>query len=439
MLDKLKQILQKHNVFLSGGAGVGKSFLTHELKNSYKKSGKNVVALGSTALSAFNIGGCTLHSFFCLGRIQSVADLGIYDRKQREKLEKLNAFLKKLDLIIIDEISMVSAAVFDMIALRLGSSRFRGKILIVGDFFQLPPVAPKQSSLFSHSHYAFASFFWKELQLVNLKLSVPKRTSNALFYRHLSLLREGDWARIEVEYFKRFLISPAAFEGLDDDFTLLCGINKRANSINEQKLAKIPNPLFCIQAAEKINDEGLSKEQFDSWVQGLGILPQLQLKVGARVIFCINNFEQNYFNGEQGVVEEIADEEGCIKIRKNNHHTIILRPYTFLLEELGQDGGFITRASLTQYPLKLAYAITIHKSQGMSIEKLVCDIDHIFENGQLYVALSRATEPKNLKIVYSKPLEFEDYFMQALKMDDGVREFYEKNIFVDLENEGAMR
>lgn len=441
MLDKLKQILQNHNVFLSGGAGVGKSFLTNELKNFYKKSGKNVVALGSTALSAFNIGGSTLHSFFCLGRVEDIAKLATYDKKQREKILKLNDSLKKLDLIIIDEISMVSAKVFDMIALRLRSSYFRGKILVVGDFFQLPPVSPKikENSLFERTHYAFSSFFWEELRFVNLKLSVPKRTSNALFYENLSFLREGDWGRIDVEYFKQFLISASKLKQIDDDFTLLCGINKKANFINEQKLAKIPNPLFSLDASVDKKDENLSEEQLDAWIKGLGILPQLRVKVGARVIFCINNFEQNYFNGEQGVVEEIVEdgEDSYIKICKNDGISIRLKPYTFLLEELGQNGEFITQASLEQYPIKLAYAITIHKSQGMSIEKLVCDIDHIFENGQLYVALSRSTEPKSLKIAYSKPLKFEDYFMQALKMDEGVREFYENNFFIDLENQGA--
>lgn len=162
MLDKLEKFLVYDNVFLSGGAGVGKSFLTNELIRSYKRQGKIVVALGSSALSAFNIAGVTLHSFFCLGYCQDMTTLSVFDRnqKQRERVVKLKESLKKIDLIIIDEISMVSADIFEMIGFRLKNSQFDGKILVVGDFFQLPPVIKeKKENLFINSTYAFSSFF----------------------------------------------------------------------------------------------------------------------------------------------------------------------------------------------------------------------------------------------------------------------------------------
>ncbi|EAK0584039.1 helicase, partial [Campylobacter jejuni] len=162
MLDKLEKILAYDNVFLSGGAGVGKSFLTNELIKSYRKQKKLAIALGSSALSAFNIGGVTLHSFFCLGYCDDMMKLSALDRnqKQKEKLTKLKELLKTIELIIIDEISMVSANVFEMIGFRLKNSQFNGKILVVGDFFQLPPVIKeKKETLFNHSYYAFSSFF----------------------------------------------------------------------------------------------------------------------------------------------------------------------------------------------------------------------------------------------------------------------------------------
>ncbi|EOM7345476.1 ATP-dependent DNA helicase Pif1, partial [Campylobacter jejuni] len=112
-----------------------------------------------------------------------------------------------------------------------------------------------------------------------------------------------------------------------------------------------------------------------------------------------------------------------------NGMKILLEPYTFFMEELEQSGkDFVVNilASVTQFPIKLAYAITIHKSQGMSIEKLVCDIDHIFENGQLYVALSRATNPNTLKIYSTKKINFGFYFANILKIDSNVIEFYKK-------------
>lgn len=439
MLDKLVKILEQNNVFLSGGAGVGKSFLTNELIRFYKNKGKSVVALGSSALSAFNVGGVTLHSFFCLGRCEDAMELSVYDRKQREKLSKLNKILKKLDLIIIDEISMVSAAIFDMIALRLKSSSFDGKILLVGDFFQLPPVVKeKQNSLFVTSVYAFSSLFWQELNLVNLRLCISKRTQNMQFYEYLSFLRQGRIDEKILEYFKQFLINLEELNALEDEFTLLCGINKKADFINEQKLSKLPNELFVYQANYKKEDESLDDTQFRAWVKGLNICEELRIKIGARVIFCLNNYEQNYCNGEQGIVSAIIEDETktYMQITKNNGVQILLEPYTFLLEELEQDDKelFINiRASVKQFPIKLAYAITIHKSQGMSIDKLVCDIDNIFENGQLYVALSRAINPDNLHIFYSKNIEFKNYFSKILKFDTSVLTFYEENQFLDLE------
>ncbi|EAK2138159.1 helicase, partial [Campylobacter jejuni] len=149
-------------------------------------------------------------------------------------------------------------------------------------------------------------------------------------------------------------------------------------------------------------------------------------------------WDKNYYNGEQGIIEDILYEEEkiYISIIKNNGMKILLEPYTFFMEELEQSGkDFVVNilASVTQFPIKLAYAITIHKSQGMSIEKLVCDIDHIFENGQLYVALSRATNPNTLKIYSTKKINFGFYFANILKIDSNVIEFYKKHNFLDLE------
>ncbi|ELH7553723.1 helicase, partial [Campylobacter upsaliensis] len=333
----------------------------------------------------------------------------------------------------------VSATIFDMVALRLKNSGFSGKILLVGDFFQLPPVVKeKQNSLFVNTYYAFASLFWEELRLKNVKLSVPKRTDNAEFYEHLSLLREGYLREQTLDYFEKMLIKTWDLETLDDGFTLLCGINKRVNVINEQKLAKINAPLLNFKAKFEKKDENLSDGQFMAWVSGLGILEELKIKVGARIIFCMNNFEQNYYNGEQGIIEDIVEDERGIllQIMKNNGQMILLEPYIFELSEFKEEGEELDlniRASVVQYPIKLAYAITIHKSQGMSIEKLVCDIDHIFENGQLYVALSRATNPQSLKILYSKNWDFRSYFERALKFDENVSCFYKENDFIDLE------
>ncbi|WP_417903985.1 ATP-dependent RecD-like DNA helicase [Campylobacter sp. LH-2024] len=444
MLDKLEKILTNDNVFLSGGAGVGKSFLTNTLMKSYRKRGKFVVALGSSALSAFNIGGVTLHSFFCLGYCEDMIALSVFDRKQKEKIAKLNENLKKIDLIIIDEISMVSANIFEMIGFRIKNSRFDGKILVVGDFFQLPPVIKeKKETLFLNSYYAFSSFFWKELNFKNVKLSQPKRTQNLEFYRNLSLIRQGFLNENIIKQFKQMCIDTKELEKLEDDYTLLCGINKKANEINESKLNHLETPLVNFKAKIQKENKELEDDRLQNWIKGLNILEELKVKIGARIIFCINNWDKNYYNGEQGVIEDIIYDEDkiYISIVKNNGINIMLEPYVFFMEEIEQNNGELivnTLASVSQFPIKLAYAITIHKSQGMSIEKLVCDIDHIFENGQLYVALSRAINPNTLKIYYTKGMKFENYFENILKFDFRVIEFYKTHLFFDLELENII-
>lgn len=429
-LEKLKKIISKDNVFLSGGAGVGKSYLLKRLFDEYRALDKKVITLGSTALAAFNVGGVTAHSFFALGLCKNLEELSRFDKKQKEKLVKLKKLLQGLDLIIIDEISMIAAELFELIAYRLRVNAFKGKILVVGDFFQLPPVVKKEdNSLFANSNFAFDALAWRDFSFKNLRLNVGKRTKNVEFYNHLSLLRQGQINEKSLAYFGNFLCSEAV---INDDYTILCGINKRVDFINEQRLNLLKTPLQSFKAHIKKNDENLSDKSVRAWIKSLGINEELRLKKGAKIIFCMNNYEAGYYNGEQGVINDFSEDEDkkLIEILKSNGELVYLEAYQFTLEDLIEER---TLASFTQFPIKLAYAMTIHKSQGMSIEKLVCDINHIFENGQLYVALSRAIEPRNLKILYNKREDFKSYFARALKSDERVREFYERTNFIDLE------
>ena len=437
LVEKIRFFLEKDNVFLSGGAGVGKSYTTQLIKTSFIKEGKKVISLGSTAISALNIGGMTLHSFFCFGICANLEELLSFDKKQRKKLEKLHKQLKKTELIIIDEISMVSAKLFDMIGFRLRD--FEGKILVLGDFFQLPPVLKdeKKRDLFSSSNYAFSSLYWQSLSFKNLLLSLSKRTKDKEFYKNLSALRTKNLSPLVLEYFKSFL-APSSYD-LSDDFTMLCSTNKKADFINEQKLSLLEGDFIELVAKE--DKKELSQEQYNKWLSSLTIQKKLRLKIGAKIIFCVNSYDNGYYNGEQGFVKNLftEDEELILEIQKNNDELIFLKPYTFKLINFTDEEDEVL-ASFTQFPIKPAYAITIHKSQGMSIEKLACDIDYIFEKGQLYVALSRSSEPKSLVIIYSNPKNFNTYFKEALKIDELVFDFYKKNEFIMLEEneEGSL-
>nr|MCR6531257.1 AAA family ATPase [Campylobacter lari] len=444
VVENLRSFLKNNNVFLTGGAGVGKSFLTMELIRSYRVQGKIVIVLGSTALSAFNIGGVTLHSFFAFKRCQNYDELYYEDRKQKDKLEKLKRILKQCDLLVIDEISMVSASLMEMIYYRLTRSGFNGKILLAGDFFQLPPVVKhkenqNQNTLFQNTLYAFSSQAWNDLKFINLKLSITKRTLDKQFYEYLFFLRMGEVNKEILNFFKKMLISSKNLLEYMDEYTLLCATNKKTNYINTEKLNLLQGKESVFRAKTEKLDYTLDDKTYEQWINGLNSLGELKLKIGAKIIFCVNNKEENYYNGEQGVVLDfIKDkEQECILIEKNNGERLKLKPYEYTLEEYELDKDekleVKIKAKFVQFPIKLAYAITIHKSQGMSIDKLICDIDGIFEKGQLYVCLSRAINPSNLKIVYNYKMPFEDYFLKILKFDKEVKQFYLQEKFVNLE------
>ncbi|RKO65233.1 helicase [Campylobacter sp. P255] len=444
ILERIRYFLEDGHVFLSGGAGVGKSFLTIELIKSYRKQGKIAIVLGSTALSAFNIGGVTLHSFFGFGRCANYEELYYEDRKQKDKLEKIRRILKQCDLLVIDEISMISASLMEMIYYRLSRSEFGGKILLVGDFFQLPPVvnfknSQVHNSLFNHSLYAFSSQAWVDLKFTNLKLTITKRTMDKLFYEYLFFIRMGEVNQQILDFFKKMLILPKDLLIYMDEYTLLCATNKKTNDINTKKLNLLQGEERIFKAFSEKIDQNLDDKSYQQWINGLNSLEELKLKIGAKIIFCINNKEENYYNGEQGVIIDfIKDEEQeFILIEKNNKERLKLKVYEYILEEYELDKNdrleAKIKAKFIQYPIKLAYAITIHKSQGMSIDKLICDIDGIFEKGQLYVCLSRAVNPCHLKIVYNYKMPFENYFLSVLKTDKEVKQFYSKEKFIDLE------
>ena len=181
MLNQIVEILKKSNVFLTGRGGVGKSYLTQAVIKYYKSELKNVVVLGSTGISAVSVGGVSVHSFFKFGICSNINELRGFDRKQRSNLSKLKTILDSCDLIVIDEISMISSDLMDMIYYRLMNSKFVGRVLLVGDFYQLPPVQKsdesRSNSLFKFL-YAFNSSAWREFAFTNIELVVSKRTKD---------------------------------------------------------------------------------------------------------------------------------------------------------------------------------------------------------------------------------------------------------------------
>lgn len=428
---KVIEFLKTNNLFLTGGAGVGKSYLVGEIVSELRKVGKQIVVLGSTGVSAVNVGGQTLHSFFAFGICNSLEELNRHDKYTKQRLKEIKKVLSTCDLLVIDEISMVSADLLDMVYYRLRSANFEGSVLFVGDFFQLPPVAkPQNNSLWGGFEYAFESSSWSAFEPIVVELTITKRTNDEAFFNILGKIRKGELGSDILEYLGALRQN---IEVWDDDPTVLFGRNKEAEMMNIQKLAQIDATPMLLVAKEKLHEKSLHANKIQSWKNALPIPVDLTLKIGARVLFCTNKWGK-YYNGERGIVTEIHDD--FVMVQKEGDIVKVERQEYTLHENIVMDNEVKEKllVSIEQFPLKLAYAITIHKSQGMSIDSLVCNIDNIFEKSQFYVAISRAKFPQNLLIAYTHN-QFESHLTRCVQVSPKVGEFYKKTKIIKIEEE----
>lgn len=421
MKDKIVKLLKTKNVFLTGGAGVGKSYLTKEIILEYKKSLKHAVVLGSTGISAVNIGGQTIHSFFAFGICSNLEELVLQDKKNRKRVKEINELLKSCDLIIVDEISMVSSAMLDMIRYRVENAGYEGTFLFVGDFFQLPPIIKSGlgSNLFG-GVYAFESSSWDFFDPVVIELEEMKRTKDKKFFQILGKIRVG----IIDEEVDDYLVNLSNnIEVLKNEPTFLYGRNKEVTLVNAKKLQEHPKKEVILQADITLHDKRVSNKRLESWMNSLPVNEELILKEGVPLLFTSNKWGK-FYNGERGVIKEIL--EDSLMIEKNGR-LIKVQKQEFDLIEYKKDKNDELKeevlATMSQYPIKLAYAITIHKSQGMSIENLVCNIDNIFTPSQFYVAIGRAVNPKKLYIQYSRG-DIKRYLRNIIKVNDEVKQYY---------------
>ena len=395
--DKIINKLQmKQNIFLTGGAGVGKTTLTKQIIEYFEQDAKKVAKLASTGMAATLIGGQTLHSFLDLGISANLDELEVNSKLDINK--KVKKLIYSMDLIVIDEISMVSASLFEMIDFRLNQALFNGAILIVGDFLQLPPVEKS----FNDICFAFESSSWKKQDFQTIELTHIYRTDDKDF---IDLLNEVRFARIDENIHNKLneYIKPLS-EDLSQ-FTFLFGKNITASRHNKKQLSYIDNDLFIKNAQIVKHKKNIKDMEIERFINDARIEKELELKVGVPVLFTRNAW--NYFNGERGIVVNVEDE--YIFVQKTDGKIIklemVAQQKTKWVEknidgekEMLEDELF----SVYQFPIKLAFAITIHKSQGMSIEDLIIQTNEIFAPSQFYVALSRSSNPKRLTLIAPK-------------------------------------
>jgi len=414
------ETLKQKDLFLTGGAGVGKSYLTNQAIAAYRTEGRQVVALGSTGVSAVNVGGFTIHSFFAFGISGNFEALSQSDKRNKKRLIDLKKILKATDLIVIDEISMVSTDLMDMILYRLESYAYSGRLMLVGDFYQLPPIVKGgKNGLFGEMLFAFESTAWQRINPEVIVLTEMKRTQDIQFTHILSKVRRG----ICDEEVEAYMLELCNHEQVyETEPTYLFGRNVEVERMNRESLNRLETE-ETILFAELEKFGSVHEKRLESWKKLLPISDQLTLKVGVPVLFTVNKWGK-FVNGERGFLRAI--EEEYLLVEKENEFVRVERHAFDLLDMVVHDDGRVEQlslATLSQFPLKLAYAVTIHKSQGMSIDHLVCNVNHIFAPSQFYVAISRATDPKQLKIDFNHG-DISQYLRRVIHVDERVAAYY---------------
>jgi len=388
-----QKLQNRTNVFLTGGAGVGKTTITREVIRDFESEAKKVAKLASTGMAATLIGGQTLHSFLDLGIASDIQELEKNGKLEIKK--KIKKLIASMSLIVIDEISMVSESLFEMIELRLKQSEFKGALLVVGDFLQLPPVVRGYGEV----KFAFESLAWERFSFEKIELTHIYRTDDVRFIELLHSVRFG-FVNESVHNHLNEYIKPLPQDL--SQFTFLFGKNISAQNHNRVQLEFIVSEPVTKEAQIVKHISATKDVEVERFMSDARIEKNLELKVGAPVLFTRNSW--NYFNGERGEVVNI--DASCVYVQKSDGKVVKLEMVAqskALWREKTVDGKkeMIEENlfSVYQFPIKLAFAITIHKSQGMSIEDLIIQTNEIFAPSQFYVALSRSSNPARLTLI----------------------------------------
>lgn len=399
-------LFQGQNAFITGQAGAGKTYLLNKFIEAAKKQGKNVAVTATTGLAATHLNGSTIHSWSGMG-IADKVDGDLYKKIRKPKRD----IIRDTDILIIDEISMLHDYRLDMInaimkRIRDSNAPFGGLQLVMsGDFFQLPPINRASDEL--KGGFVTGSVAWREVSPAICYLDEQHRQSedNALT-DILIAMRSGDLRRNHAEK----LLGRMNVEAPEGQVvTKLYTTNRDVDNINNQKLAKIPGKAHAYS-----QETSGSRHFIDVLKRSILAAPILYLKVGAQVMSLKNSPDGKYANGSLG--EVISFKYGDPVVRFNNGNIVRMKADEWSLQE-----GDETLASIKQIPLKLAWAITIHKSQGMTLDGAEIDLGNAFVEGMGYVALSRV---KSLETLYLKGLNRMAISVnaEALEIDEMLRQ-----------------
>jgi len=415
--DILQQLeLQQDHFFITGKAGTGKSTLLQVFR---KTTAKKVVVLSPTGISALNVQGQTIHSFFQFApKLMHKGELFVNKRLVR--------LLKAVEAIIIDEVSMVRADVMDAIDFSLQLHRnsnapFGGvQMLFFGDLYQLPPVVSSQEereyfrTTYPSAYFFDAQVFSSHVSLQMIELTRVYRQNERHFIRLLDAIRTMQLDYEDIETLNERYIPDAIIE---EPYLTLCSTNAAAQQINKERLERLITPSYYYSGEVKGDfNERLFPTDY-----------KLELKVDGQVMLIRNDPERRFVNGtlariialeEDKITVNLATESGKPDIIELPKMTWEVNKYTITTDKDNPIKAEVT-GSFTQYPVRLAWAVTIHKSQGKTYDRVAIDLGRgAFEHGQTYVALSRC---RSLQGVFlKKPLTPRD-----IMVDERVAEFYE--------------
>lgn len=376
-----------HNVFLTGQAGSGKTYLLNKYIEYLKSHNIPVAITASTGIAATHMNGMTIHSWCGIGinNFMAAKEIRALTRKTR-----IYERFQKTKVLIIDEISMLHSYRLSLVELvaRIMKGTFEPfggmQVILSGDFFQLPPVSPASKEMEIAAFFAFKSAAWKAMNIKTCYLETQHRQTDKKYTSALNAIRGNTVSRETVDILR------ARYKALvpGREITRLYTHNIDVDNINKVELSKLSGELKSFLMQSKGVDKLVAELKRNCLA-----LENLDLKKGAIVMFVKNNFEKEYVNGTLGTVIDF-DESGYPIVRTKNGKTITALPESWKFEE---DNA--TLAEISQIPLRLAWAITVHKSQGMSLDAAEVDLSKSFEPGMGYVALSRVRSLDGLRLM----------------------------------------